>query len=215
LIALKYQAYIFDYDYTLGDCTQAIVESANYALGRLGLAPAGTEAIRRTVGHTLQDSFSILTGKSARSDESLKYEKYFIEKADILEARKGELLPDTLPVLRRLKSDGIKTGIVSTKQRERLIQIMEAFKMTDLIDVIVGGDEVKLSKPDPEGLLVAVDLLRAPRSKTLYIGDTIIDAKTAHAAGIDFAAVTTGTTKRQEFKAYPHLKIMNNLGELL
>ena len=37
----------------------------------------------------------------------------------------------------------------------------------------------------------------------------------ARAAGVDFAAVLTGTTERAAFEALPHVKIMENLGELL
>jgi len=46
-----------------------------------------------------------------------------------------------------------------------------------------------------------------------YIGDSLIDAKTALAANVDFAAVTTGTTTETEFSRYPYVKVVKNLSE--
>lgn len=84
----------------------------------------------------------------------------------------------------------------------------------DLIDVIVGGEDVKVPKPSPEGLLLAIDSLNEKLSNVLYIGASLIDSKTALAANVDFAAVTTGTTKGTEFSQCPYVKIVNSLSEL-
>jgi phosphoglycolate phosphatase len=124
------------------------------------------------------------------------------------------LYADTINTLRYLKRSGLNTGIVTTKHHFRIVETLNLHGALDLIDIIVGGEEVKVPKPSPEGLLLAIDSLKEERSNVLYIGDSLIDAKTALAANVDFAAVTTGTTERAEFSQYPHIKIIKNLSEL-
>ena len=45
-----------------------------------------------------------------------------------------------------------------------------------VIDVIIGGDDVKNEKPDPEGLLTAIQKLNVSKNQALYVGDSIVDA---------------------------------------
>ena len=95
---------------------------------------------------------------------------------------------------------------------------MEKFiaeNVTHLIDFVIGCEDVKTFKPSPEGILAACRRFSAAKSEVIYTGDNLVDAEAAQAAGVDFAAVLTGTTERAAFEALPHVKIMKNLGELL
>ena len=56
-----YTTFVFDFDYTLADATVGIVDSANYALDKLGLERKDRGSIRKTVGMTLRETFSVLT----------------------------------------------------------------------------------------------------------------------------------------------------------
>ena len=80
--------------------------------------------------------------------------------------------------------------------------------------MVVGGEEVSSPKPHPEGLLRAVDALGAPAERTLYCGDTVIDAETAQRAGVPFAGVLNGTTTAEELSAFPHVYIASDLWAL-
>ena len=125
------------------------------------------------------------------------------------------LYPEAIAALRTLKSLGRRAGIVSTKLRRRIEGSFARYGITDLADLILGGDDVSAPKPDPEGVFVALERLGANKSDVLYIGDSTVDAETAKNAGVDFAAVLTGATEAAEFDGYPRVKIMKNLGELL
>lgn len=78
----------------------------------------------------------------------------------------------------------------------------------------MGGEDVQTAKPSPEGLLYALEQLKADKATTLYIGDSTVDAETARAAGVDFAGVTHGVTTAEELARYPHVCIMASLDEL-
>ena len=49
------------------------------------------------------------------------------------------------------------------------------------------------------------------KSQVLYVGDSVVDAKTAQNAGVDFAAVTTGTTGFDVFEDFDCKMIMEDL----
>ncbi|MBP5212326.1 MAG: HAD family phosphatase, partial [Pyramidobacter sp.] len=51
------------------------------------------------------------------------------------------------------------------------------------------------AKPAPDVLLKAADLLGAEGARTLYIGDTPIDAQAANAAGMKCVCVTTSNAR--------------------
>jgi phosphoglycolate phosphatase len=74
------------------------------------------------------------------------------------------------------------------------------------------GDVTKV-KPDPEGLLLAVEKLGVKTEDVLYIGDSYVDAMAAEAAGMKFAGVLTGTTTREEFEKYPRESISETVVE--
>jgi phosphoglycolate phosphatase len=210
---MRYRAYIFDFDYTLADATDGIVESFNHALTARGYATAPSDAIRRTVGMTLENAFSVLSGAHDK-DELEKLRALFRRRADVVMTPHTTLLPGAEELLRRLKASGGLTAIVTSKNHYRISDVLDKYGITDLIDHIIGFEDVKNPKPAPDGIILAMDALRATRDETIYIGDTVIDAQTAHSAGVDFAAVTTGTTGAAEFDGYARVAVLPGLWEL-
>jgi phosphoglycolate phosphatase len=209
---MKHDAFIFDFDYTLGDATDGIVMSVNDALGKMELPESPSDRICKTIGLTLPEMFERLTGIH-RPDQSEQFVKLFIEKADKVMTDNTKLYADTIFVLTRLKSTGSKIGIVTTKYRYRITEILEKYQIQHLVDVIVGIEDVKNPKPHPEALLTAINMLKVLKNDVLYIGDSEVDAQTAQRSGVNFMAVTTGTTEIETLMNYPHLAIAGSLSE--
>ncbi len=197
----SYKAVVFDFDYTLGDSTDGIVQGMDYALDRLGRRPAPRESIRRTVGMPLDRAYVVLTGDDD-PERAERFVRYYKEKADGVMTESTRIFPQAVEVLPRLRALGYKIGIVTTKPHYRIEEILSKYNFSDVIDRIIGGDDVKAMKPDPEGLLRMVREWGIHRRETLYTGDTIIDAETASRAGVPFAAVLTGTTTRRDFEEW-------------
>lgn len=204
------KAVIFDFDYTLGDTTDGIVSSINYALKKLGFGGRAEKEIKKTVGLSLKDTFFALTGEQ-NEEQAEQFSNYFREQADLVMVESARLYDDTKEVLQRLKRDGYKVSIVTTKFRFRIEHILEKFDVSHLVDLIVGAEDVKIEKPNPEGLLWAIDSLKLKKNEILYVGDSLVDAKTAQNAQADFAGVLTGTTVAGEFKLFNHVFIGNDL----
>ena len=211
---MHYTTYLFDFDYTLADSSRGIVLCFRHVLERNGYADVTDDAIRRTIGKTLEESFSILTGVTDPA-RLADFKQQYRKEADVHMTPNTRLFPETLDVLRRLKGRGAKVGIISTKYRFRIHDTMDQHLPEDFLDIVVGGEDVTRAKPDPEGLLHAITELGVEKTDVLYIGDSTVDAETALAAGVDFAGITHGVTTADELACYPHCRIMASLGELL
>lgn len=117
-------------------------------------------------------------------------------------------------MLKTLKSQGAQIGIISTKFRFRIREMVDQHFPKDFFDIIIGGEDVKQAKPDPQGIKKALRRLHRRKSETLYIGDSTVDAETAQAAKVDFVGVLNGMTTREELMVYPHRQILDNLSLL-
>lgn len=207
------KAIIFDFDYTLGDSTNGIVLSINYALEELGYTTPDIEDIKKTIGLSLTETYFALTSKN-NLDEAEQFNKLFKEKADEVMVANTKLYTGVKTVLQDMKAKGYKIAIVTTKFHYRIEQILNKFGANGLIDVIVGAEDVKIEKPNPEGLLWAIEHLGVINEEVLYVGDSLVDAKTAKNAEVKFAAVLTGTTTRDDFSSYDSAYIGKNISDV-
>jgi len=209
----KYTAFFFDFDYTLADSSKGIVTCFRIVLDRHSCNDISDESIKRTIGMTLEDSFAQLTGISDR-EQLIALKDEYLKEADVIMSDNTFLYEDTLPLILQLKKHNASVGIISTKQSYIIRQTLEKYRIELLFDTVIGLLDVKKTKPDPEGLLLGMKELNANTPNTLYIGDNIIDAQTAQAIGVDFVAVTTGMTSKEDFAPYPHQAIISRLSEL-
>lgn len=207
------KAIIFDFDYTLGDSTNGIALSINYGLKKLGHEEKELSAIRKTIGLSLKETYAALTA-DPDGEKAEQFARYFKEKADCVMVENTVLYEGVKETLGKLRENGYQTAIVTTKFHYRIEQILRKFDAVDLIDLIVGSEDVKVEKPNPEGLLWAIKHLGVEKNEVLYVGDSLVDAKTAKRAEVDFAAVLTGTTTPENFAEYPNVYIGKNVPEI-
>lgn len=211
---MSYTTYLFDFDYTLADSSRGIVTCFRNVLNQHGYTDVTDEDIKRTIGKTLEESFSILTGVTDE-DQLAGFKSEYRKEADTHMTINTVLFLETKSVLLALKDAGAFIGIISTKYRYRIKEMLDQHFPGSFFNIIVGGEDVQTAKPSPEGLLFAIKQLHVTKAETLYIGDSTVDAATAKAAGVDFAGVTHGVTTAEELSKYPHWKIMNSQEELL
>ena len=211
----QYQAVFFDFDYNLGDGTEAIVAGFQYAFSKMGLPEPDREAVRRTIGMTLEDEYTHLSG-DADPQNRVRFRVLYTEKAGPMQVETVRLYPGAVELLTALHQAGVPVGVVSTKRGDTLRAILEARGVAPLFASITGGDQVKHPKPDPEGLLAAIAAQGLTPEQVLYCGDTTIDGETARRAGASFCAVLNGTTTAADFQAsgLPCVHIAPDLGDL-
>lgn len=211
---MRYTTYIFDFDYTLADSSRGIVMCYRHVLTREGFLDVTDEQIKRTIGKTLEDSFSEMTGITDPQHLASMKQQY-VQHADSCMTANTHLFPETREVLQRLKQQGARIAILSTKYRYRIEELAARDFPEGFFDLIVGGEDVRQMKPNPEGLLLAMERLGVTPAETLYLGDSVVDALTARAASVPFAGILHGVTTHRELAAYPHTAIYTDLYGLL
>ncbi len=208
------RAVVFDFDLTLADSTPAGIECSNHALAAMGFATAEPERVRHTIGLTLPHAFRALTGNADPRLEGA-YARHFVDRANEVMVARTEIYPEVPETLVTLRGAGVRIGIVSTKFRYRIEAILAKKRITDAVDVIVGGEDVTQHKPDPEGLLRALSTLRVSPRQAVYVGDHPIDAEVAARAGTPFVAVRTGVSTPDTWRSWSTVAVIANVGELI
>lgn len=207
------QAVIFDFDYTLADSSQGAVECINFALDEMKLDRVSGEAACRTIGLSLAETFLALAEhhEPRRCDE---FHQLFVRRAEQVMSELTvlyESVPGTIEVLRE---QGLRLGIVSTKYRRRINEILDREALLHGFQVVIGGEDVEQHKPHPQGLLEAIQKLECSLASVVYVGDSVIDAELAKRAGVPLIVVLSGTTPRNHFDNYEPMAVLENISEL-
>jgi pyrophosphatase PpaX len=99
----------------------------------------------------------------------------------------GGVYPGIAEVLSELRARGIPNGIVTGKSRGSW-DITVAQVELGAFDVVIADDDVANPKPDPEGILAALDRMKVLPADAIYIGDSPTDIEAAQEAGSHAAA---------------------------
>ncbi len=209
----KLQAVIFDFDYTLADSSQGAIECINFALTEMGLDCVPDEAACRTIGLSLSETFLTLAEHhdARRGDE---FHRLFVQRAEEVMAKLTVLYESVPATMAALRERGLRLGIVSTKYRRRINEVLEREALMHGFHCVIGGEDVAQHKPHPQGLLEAMMKLECEPESTLYVGDSVVDAELAKRAGVPLLIVLSGVTPRGDFDNYEPLGILDNVSEL-
>lgn len=85
-----------------------------------------------------------------------------------------------------LRAAGLKTAVVSNKV-DFAVQTLAEDYFKGLFDMAVGGAGGVRRKPAPDSVNEVMRTLGIPQEKTVYIGDSDVDADTARNAGVDLS----------------------------
>jgi phosphoglycolate phosphatase len=112
--------------------------------------------------------------------------------------REGARRSECLPLAGRLagsdrertENEGISIGVCSLNCEAACRVALETHGITDRVESVVGRDSVSTYKPDPEPLLATIEALGAVPERTLFVGDSERDERTAARAGTRFVYVS-------------------------
>ena len=185
------KAVIFDLDgtllNTLGDLTAAV----NHGLCAHGF-PIHTEAEVRTyigdgVKQLIARACPPATDEVVREAVLAEYLPYYAaHNADFTVPYEG-----VLELLSALRGAGVRLAVVSNKH-DPGVQALCARFFGDYLELAVGADGTRPLKPAPDSLLYALERMEVSPADTWFVGDSVMDVQTAHAAGVRCAAVTWG-----------------------
>ncbi|VVB76848.1 Pyrophosphatase PpaX [uncultured archaeon] len=126
-----------------------------------------------------------------------------------------KLKPAAIEALRSLKARRKKIAIFSDSLVNRLFRETRAAKADGYVDAIISAEAIKHYKPDPTGILLAMDRLHVNKKRTLYLGDTASDILTARFAGVDSCGVADGLDTYENLKGAGATYVVRDLGEFI
>lgn len=94
------------------------------------------------------------------------------------------LMKGTVEILKYLKENGYTVGVASSSSTKTVESHMKISGLRDYFQVIIGGDQVTLSKPKPDIYLKACAAIQMPPDQVIAVEDSPNGIRAAYAAGM-------------------------------
>ena len=177
---MKFNAILFDMDGVLTDSFGSCFTAFNFALEHFGKpAISKEEYIKNCWGTPVDDDLRLYLGRNA----DIKQASEFYHSNYVRFIEHSRVFPGVAEVLKFVKNKGFKTAVVTNTHRELALKILEKFNLLNYFDYVLGGDDVKAGKPDPEIVIKACDALGVLPGNAAMVGDTNADMKAGKNAG--------------------------------
>lgn len=209
----RFDLLVFDWDGTLINSIQWIVECIQKSALACGCAVPSEAAARSVIGLSLDramaELFPGVTGPTAgRLVEA--YRSFYFARA----VGEDDLFTGIRAMLEALRGTGYQLAVATGKNRAGLSRALDATATRSLFHAFRSAEETA-SKPNPEMLLQIMAELNVRRERTLMIGDSVHDLRMALNAGTDAVAVACGANTQEELEALGPLACLGHTAELL
>ncbi len=188
---LRPAALVFDLDGTLIDSRRDITTAINRTRQGYGLPPLTLEHVVTMVGEGARVLIERAMGPDVppdRIDEALAVYLGHYRQVCLDETRPYPGIEEMLEALATV----YPMALLSNKGEELSRIVLRGLGLDRWFGEILGGDSLPTRKPDPSGLRLLAERLGVPPESLLMVGDTRIDAETAHNTGCPFVLVEWG-----------------------
>src|SRR5687768_10048658 len=144
--ATSARAVLWDLDGTLLDSKLSIRETMNTVLAERGLPVFTRDELDALIGHPLRDILATKTKDAAVVEAMTHRYRAAYNESGWVTVRVAEGI---LPLLERLRADGVRTAVVTSKGQHETEVLLADLGVAHLFDAVVGDDDVRPLKPDP------------------------------------------------------------------
>jgi phosphoglycolate phosphatase len=202
---------IFDLDGTLVDTIEDIAASVNHTLIRLGHGPLPRDAVRRYVGDGVEMLMTrALAGKTGRINEAVGIYKNHHRSNLVV---RSALYPSVRETLEHFKS--LPMAVISNKTMEFVGPLLDRLDISRYFKQVIGADSGLPLKPAPDAVLAVMAGFKAPKERTLIVGDGTTDVLAGKAAGIITCSVTYGFRSEEELRPAGPDYLIREMSELI
>ena len=190
---------LFDLDGTIVNTAPDLMAAHNHVMKKFGHTEKKLSEIKSLAGRgawvMMQRSF-----KEEIKDEKIKNEmtKEFIDFYAKNIDRDSKPINGVLEFLEWAKNKKISMAVCTNKQERLAIDLLKKLDMSKYFEYIAGADTFEFNKPDPRHLTNVVEIIGGDLKKTIMVGDSEVDANSAHNAKLPFVLVKDGYTEKNE-----------------
>lgn len=188
------KAVLFDFDGTIMDTNEVIINSWQHTFRSLKGKEADVNMLLGTFGEPLEISIDKMLPEFSRDDAMRIYREYqYCNFKGLI-----SLFPGVVEVLRELKGKDIKTAIVTSRLRRTTMEGIEKFDLHDFFDTVVTMEDTKKHKPDAEPAFEALRRLDIEAERAIMVGDSKFDIMCARNAGVKSVLVDWSVAAQAE-----------------
>ena len=190
---------LFDLDGTIVNTAPDLMAAHNHVMKKFGHTEKKLSDIKSLAGKgawvMMQRSF-----KEEIKDEKIKNEmtKEFIDFYAKNIDRDSKPINGVLEFLEWAKNKKISMAVCTNKQERLAVDLLKKLDMSKYFEYIAGADTFEFNKPDPRHLTNVVEIIGGDLKKTIMVGDSEVDANSAHNAKLPFVLVKDGYTEKNE-----------------
>ena len=190
---------LFDLDGTIVNTAPDLMAAHNHVMKKFGHAEKKLSEIKSLAGRgawvMMQRSF-----KEEIKDEKIKNEmtKEFIDFYAKNIDRDSKPINGVIEFLEWAKGKKISMAVCTNKQERLAVDLLKKLDMSKYFEYVAGADTFEFNKPDPRHLTNVVDIIGGDLKKTIMVGDSEVDANSAHNAKLPFVLVKDGYTEKNE-----------------
>lgn len=210
---MKYKALFLDLDGTILDTLDDLTDSVNFALENNGFAPRTKKEIRSFLGNG--STYLIKKAIPHEVEESV-FEKVFKEYKTCYQNNcsiKTKPYDGVLKFLKNAKENGLKLVMITNKPQE-IAEILVDKYFENMFELVYGQSSKIKTKPDPESIDLAKKQLNLKNSEIFYIGDSLVDLKTAEVSELDYAIVAYGFADKKDIIAAGANNIVDRIDDI-
>ena len=189
----RFDAVIFDMDGVLLDSEPLHFEALGGLLAHDGLQLTLAEN-EEFIGATVEATFSTLIARHHLPRSLGEYISLYDEAVLRILQQPRPPSHGVVQLIARTRDLGMRLALASSSRRLWIDATLRSIGLANTFELIVSGDDVEHSKPDPEIYLLAGSRLDLPPERCLAIEDSPNGVKSALAAGMPVVAVRTPST---------------------
>lgn len=207
---------VFDLDGTLVDTSADLVAAANACFRARGLGdvldPRADASVAFRGGRAMLTEGFARTGAGGDAEIEADYPR-------LLEAYGAAIAVHSRPyegawaAVETLKNRGFAVAICTNKPERFAIRLMEEMGTFHVLPTIVGADTLPVRKPDPAAYREAVRRAGGDPARSIFVGDTETDVKTARAADVPIVLVGFGP-EGQDVARFEPTEILDHFADL-
>lgn len=209
----KYGCLIFDFDGTLADTSEGIVQTVLGTLRRMGLPPVEPDAIRKSIGLALRDS--LRQGAKVPEDRIEEGVDVYHEVFDEVALEYIHLFDGVKETLEALAAMDYRLAIATSRSSPSLNFLLREHGIHHLFSVLATVDCVSRPKPAPDTVNYVLERMGVKPDDALVIGDTTFDIMMGANAGCHTCGVSYGNHSAEMLATASPDHILSDMRELL
>ena len=209
---MKYRLLVFDWDGTLMDSADRIVECFQSAISHTDLSPRTNDQIKHIIGLGLNEAMMALYPEADQPHWTQLADLYRLYYLD-LNKTPNYLFDGVRETLEKLREENYLLALATGKSRRGLDRVLEETQIGHLFHTTRYADET-CSKPDPLMLNQILEEMGISTSNALMIGDSEYDLQMARNAQVDSAAVSYGVHSCEHLLNYNPITCLHSMNDL-